>query len=413
MAKSSKQKNEASESDQAAEAPEVIETSEAISDDATPDMEAEQEPADEPGAEDDIADAEIIEDSEEPLTDTPESEVVAPAPAAVSRQRGVLPLIFGGLVAGGIGFAASSWMNAQESGPDAVALIDAQTTRIDALTTKLNELPEMPDLAPIEARITALETSFDDRLADMQSTIDDTIAALDDRLSDVEKRPGSDGTLSDSALEAYQRELDDLRAQLEEQSGSVAQMAAQAEADLAAARAEAEQAEIDALIAARTANARAALNRISVAVDSGEGFAGQLPDLEVVLDVLPATLTDAAETGVPSLATLQDEFAPAARAALAAARAEGVAEDSGGLGGFLRSQFDVRSTAPREGTDPDAILSRAEAALKDGRLSDSLAEIESLPEVARAEMTDWTAQAQARADVLSAITTLSENLNAN
>lgn len=411
MAKSSKQKTETNESDQVAEA---TEASEIAPEEVTEDAVTDQEPAEDEAPDEDIADAEIVEEVEEQPVAAEEIEAIEmPQPMTSSRQRGVIPLIFGGLVAGGIGFAASAWMNAQDSGPDTAALIDAQAARVDALTTRLNELPETPDLGPIEARITALETSFDDRLAGMQSAIDDTIAALDDRLSDVEKRPGSDGTLSDSALEAYQRELDELRAQLEEQSGSVAQMAAQAEADLAAARAEAEQAEIDALVAARTANARAALNRISVAVDSGEGFAGQLPDLEVVLDVLPATLTDAAETGVPSLATLQAEFAPAARSALAAARAEGVAEDSGGLGGFLRSQFDVRSTAPREGTDPDAILSRAEAALKEGRLSDSLAEIAALPEVARAEMTDWTAQAQARADVLSAITTLSENLNAN
>jgi hypothetical protein len=56
-------------------------------------------------------------------------------------------------------------------------------------------------------------------------------------------------------------------------------------------------------------------------------------------------------------------------------------------------------------------LSRAEAAIKAGRVADALAELEALPEVARAEMTDWTARATQRADVLDAIATLSETFN--
>ena len=101
-------------------------------------------------------------------------------------------------------------------------------------------------------------------------------------------------------------------------------------------------------------------------------------------------------------------FPDAARAALATARAEGLSDDAAGLGGFLRSQFDVRSTTPQEGAGPDAVLSRAEAAVKEGRVADALAELEALPEVARAEMTDWMGQAQSRADVLDAIATLTE-----
>ena len=83
------------------------------------------------------------------------------------------------------------------------------------------------------------------------------------------------------------------------------------------------------------------------------------------------------------------------------------------MGTFLRQQFDVRSTQPRKGSDPDAILSRAEAAVEEDRLSDALAEIATLPEVARAEMTGWTGKAQARADALAAISDLSQSLNTN
>uniref|UniRef100_UPI0037C662F9 COG4223 family protein n=1 Tax=Roseovarius salis TaxID=3376063 RepID=UPI0037C662F9 len=101
-----------------------------------------------------------------------------------------------------------------------------------------------------------------------------------------------------------------------------------------------------------------------------------------------------------------------ARAALAAARDAAAREgDTGGLTGFLRTQLGVRSLEPREGDDPDAVLSRAEAAVGQGRLTDALAEIETLPDVARAELEDWTQRARQRLDAVAAARELSEELN--
>jgi hypothetical protein len=79
----------------------------------------------------------------------------------------------------------------------------------------------------------------------------------------------------------------------------------------------------------------------------------------------------------------------------------------------LRNQFDVRSTTPQEGTSTDAILSRVQAALGEGRLNDALAEVASLPEAARSVLTDWTAQGELRAAALEAATGLAAQLNDN
>jgi hypothetical protein len=99
---------------------------------------------------------------------------------------------------------------------------------------------------------------------------------------------------------------------------------------------------------------------------------------------------------------------------LATARAEGVSgEAEGGFVSFFRDQFDVRSVAPKEGNSTDAILSRAEASLRLGRLTDTLAEINALPVVARIPLSDWIGLAEARADALSAAATLSTFLNDN
>ena len=66
---------------------------------------------------------------------------------------------------------------------------------------------------------------------------------------------------------------------------------------------------------------------------------------------------------------------------------------------------------PREGNDPDAVLSRAEAALREGRLTDALAELEALPEEGRAELSDWAGQAANRLAAVNAAQSLSETLN--
>ena len=344
-------------------------------------------------------DMEVVGDPEPQADPAPETN----AQQTQSAGAGFLPLLLGGVVAGAIGYGVATYFPMNDGSVDVSIQMQAQADQLAALEAKLADIPAV-DLSGVEVQI----ASVGDQAAALSGAIDTNFADLDARLTEVEKRPGADGTLSDTALAAYQRELEQLRADLEIQQATVMSTVAQAETDLAAARAEAEALEQEALASAEAAASRAALNRVSTAIETGAPFADALGDLG---GDLPAALSSAAENGVATTAELKSDFPAAARAALATARAEGVSDESGGLGGFLRNQFDVRSTAPQEGSSPDAVLSRAEAAIKEGRVADALAEIEALPEVARAEMTDWTAQATERADVLDAVATLSETYN--
>lgn len=344
-------------------------------------------------------DMEVVGDPEPQADPAPETN----AQQTQSAGAGFLPLLLGGVVAGAIGYGVATYFPMNDGSVDVSVQMQAQADQLAALEAKLADIPAV-DLSGVEVQI----ASVGDQAAALAGVIDTNFADLDARLTEVEKRPGADGTLSDTALAAYQRELEQLRADLEIQQATVMSTVAQAETDLAAARAEAEALEQEALASAEAAASRAALNRVSTAIETGAPFADALGDLG---GDLPAALSSAAENGVATTAELTSDFPAAARAALATARAEGVSDESGGLGGFLRNQFDVRSTAPQEGSSPDAVLSRAEAAIKEGRVADALAEIEALPEVARAEMTDWTAQATERADVLDAVATLSETYN--
>jgi len=156
---------------------------------------------------------------------------------------------------------------------------------------------------------------------------------------------------------------------------------------------------------------QAALNRVTTALETGSPFADALADLRDTGVEVPAALDDVAETGVPTRTELTQSFPNAARAALSRVRD---AQDNPGaieIGDFFRSQLGMRSLVPREGDSPDAILSRAEAALRDGRIGEALAEIESLPEEARAELDGWVARATQRQEALSAADALSGRLN--
>ena len=342
-----------------------------------------------------------VEDVEVKDSETVDAEVVeeiSPEPAVVPAEAkegsGFFPLLLGGVIAGGIGFGIATFLQPEDNSAQMTELLNSQAEQaeqISDLQAQLENLPT-PDVS--------------DQIATGLGDLPDQITEIQDRLQVVERQPNADGTLSETALAAYQAELDALRAELDEQQSAVMSAASQAGADLAAARAEAERLEQEALAAAEAAVARAAINRIATAVDTGAPFADALGDLDT--SDVPVAFMDAAETGVTTSADLKDDFPAAARAALATARSEGESDDAGGLSGFLLSQFNVRSTSPQEGSSPDAILSRAEAAVKEDRVADALAEIEALPEVARAEITEWTARAQERADVLDAIAILSE-----
>ncbi|WP_413855752.1 COG4223 family protein, partial [Albidovulum sp.] len=115
--------------------------------------------------------------------------------------------------------------------------------------------------------------------------------------------------------------------------------------------------------------------------------------------------------GVPTLEALRTAFPDAARDALAASLKETAAGDTWErLLAFLRTQSGARSLTPREGTDPDAILSRAEAALAAGDLAGSISEIGGLPAEGQARMTEWVALASRRISATEAAAALAAEL---
>lgn len=392
---------------------------------------------DEDEDEDELGDE--FEDDEDPSYDAPD-----PAPAqevaqevvrevVVERRGGFIPMVIGGLVAAALGYGVA-WFQGQGD-TDLSSDVQTNSSAIDGLTdevttivTNVQALSEGPDLSGIDARLAAIGEAVDGttgRLDALQSELTGGLAGLTERfadiearLTDVEQRPVATGdggaALAEEAIAAYEREVASLREDMQAQAERLTAMTSEAEAQLQAARDEIIAADAAAAEAARASEARSALGRVAAAVDTGEPFAAALADLTATSGVdVPAALSAAAENGVPTTLALQESFSEAARAALSVARDEGVDESEGGLGSLFRSTFNARSVTPREGSDPNAVLSRVGAAVEGGRINDALAETETLPEVVRAAMSDWLGAAQSRADAQSALETLSQLVNEN
>lgn len=361
-------------------------------------------PADPPdlhagGSQQDVPDSESTPETEQPPAPRP-PEDVPPA-----RSGNPLLLVLGGVVAAFFGFALAQvvpngWP--LEATGRQLSEFDARLTAQDRKLSEFAPDSELAErLATLEARLAGL--------ADPQ----DGIEALRIELENLKQSIGAPGP----ELDALKAEVADLRNELaavpREASQELEALRAAAQAEREAAEARTAALRADAEATARSAVARGAVLRIQAALDAGGAFDAALGDLALAGVDVPAALATHAQ-GVPTMARLQADFPDAARAALAAAHApDADAPLTQRLGSFLKAQTGMRSVTPRDGDEPDAILSRAEAALSKADLAATLAELDTLPSEAAVSMADWRMQADARAQAGAALATLAAELNAN
>ncbi len=344
------------------------------------------------------------------------------------RRAGIMLPILGGILAAGIGAAAVLYLLPQGWNSNSDAL-DAQAVQITALQGGLDAMrAEIPGdraatIASLQDDVASLSASLDDVRAQVASASEDSTAsraAVADQLAGIQS---TQDTLTGriGALEA--RPVDQapdiaaLQADVRALTERLETAAQEARDQIAAANTRAAEVEELAIAGAANQAARSALAALSDTVTSGRPFADALasfrsaaPDAEIA-----PILSDNAETGLASLPALRSDFPDAARAALATV-ATAPSEDgslTGRMTAFLRAQTGARSLSPREGDDPDAILSRAEAALAEGDLPETVRELDALPADASAPMQDWIARARTRLDVLTALSDLSAPNSSN
>lgn len=342
-----------------------------------------------------------------------------------TRGRGFGAGLVGGALAaavglGGVYLARPDLFAPPPSAPDLgpiEAEVTSQSDRLSGVETRLEELAARPAETGGDEAAEAVRADLSDRIETLAAEVEDVRAALDvleGRVAQVEARPP---VMEGDAAAATEEIVAEMRAALDAQRAEIDRLAADARERLAGAEEQAAALRAEAEAGARAAIARSALSRLQAALDAGGPFAGALSDLSGSTEAqIPDALLGAADTGVPTLADLRQSFPEAARAALDAALRTDVAPGAGPMeriGAFVRSQTGARSTVPREGDDPDAVLSRAEAALAEGQLGAAIDLVNQLPVAGRAAMTDWLAAAEARLAAREAADALARTLAQN
>lgn len=117
-----------------------------------------------------------------------------------------------------------------------------------------------------------------------------------------------------------------------------------------------------------------------------------------------AALQPLAATGAPSKAELAASFpAVAEQIRIAAAKVDPGASLVDRLAASASSLVSVKPSGPMAGPSATAIVSRMEAAVKDGNLAEALREGEALDAIARAPLADWAAKAGNRITIDTAL----------
>lgn len=119
-----------------------------------------------------------------------------------------------------------------------------------------------------------------------------------------------------------------------------------------------------------------------------------------------APLKPFAESGAPSSASLAASFAKISAAILAAARPEAEGGVLDKLLDRLRNTVRVHPVGETPGEEPEAVVSRIQAALSRGQIAAAVAAFGKLPEAARKAGGDWVKTASARAGADEAARTL-------
>jgi hypothetical protein len=323
----------------------------------------------------------------------------------VKSGPGFVPLVLGGVIAAGIGFGLAQVVPSVSPLQTQLA---QQAEDIKALRAELQALPKddnqavLQELSAVrETAASALEAAQAAASAPTEAAPSADLTALEDRLAALETRPAEGGSVDPAILAKLTSEIDTLRSGLADQKAAAEKLVTEAEAVRA-----------DAAAKAQSVLLRAALTNVEAAMQNGAPFAEPLAELINAGLTIPAALSEHAENGVPTVAALMASFDEPARAALETSLRSNMGSTwTDRVGSYLRAQTGARSLTPQDGSDPDAILSRANAAVATGDIQAALTEIATLPEDAQAALAAWVAQAKLRFDAQAATVELATALS--
>jgi hypothetical protein len=301
--------------------------------------------------------------------------------------------------------------------------------RLKALEERKVETP--PDLSGLTGRVTRLEESLNSLVETAKdgSSVADA-AVLDAKIGDVEQKLQGkiDAVLTaqqasnTKAVEALQGDVAALKAKLgalaeANLAGDSSDLAPQLTTlDQRIAKLEAALPDLSTAIDRSAAGAKSGAAAIAFAnlrdaVNAGRPYVAELAVFQSFLpdgDLGALAKVSHAETGIPTIAELArnlDKVAEASAAPPPAAPAGASFLD--GMIASAKSAVSIRRIgADTTGTEPSAVLARAEAALVQGDLAAAIKEVEAMPAPSRDAFTAWLDNARARATANDTLTKL-------
>ena len=349
----------------------------------------------------------------------PSSGSGQPVPQQAQRSQffGLFGFMFAGLLValasfGGAQYSSGNWPF-ERIATDFEARLATQSDEISALNTLIASYDDTTALQDLQAQIDGMRTIVTDlaalqveieQLFGVQNETIDRVAALEEKLtsqSGINPAANAEITRYATALKLVQTQISEQNNAIAEQRAGIAELSAAVELTQQETKSATHQSLTDGTI-----------SQVIGALESGAPFAFAIAGLQDFETLLTPALVAAAPYGVPTADALARAFPEQSRTALIAARTTSTSQTSSSnrVGDFLRSQLGMRSITPRAGNDPDAVLSRAEAAIQAGQVSNALSALTALPDSARTSMAGWIEQAELRQAAQLAVAALSQQL---
>tara|TARA_B110000037_G_scaffold222712_1_gene299063 strand:+ start:2125 stop:3408 length:1284 start_codon:yes stop_codon:yes gene_type:complete len=349
----------------------------------------------------------------------PSSGSGQPVPQQAQRSQvfGLFGFMFAGLLValasfGGAQYSSGNWPF-ERIATDFEARLATQSDEISALNTLIASYDDTTALQDLQAQIDGMRTIVTDlaalqveieQLFGIQNETIDRVAALEEKLtSQSGSTPAANAEITRyaAALKLVQTQISEQNNAIAEQRAGIAELSAAVELTQQETKSATHQSLTDGTI-----------SQVIGALESGAPFAFAIAGLQDFETLLTPALVAAAPYGVPTADALARAFPEQSRTALIAARTTSTSQTSSSnrVGDFLRSQLGMRSITPRAGNDPDAVLSRAEAAIQAGQVSNALSALTALPDSARTSMAGWIEQAELRQAAQLAVAALSQHL---
>ncbi len=332
-------------------------------------------------------------------------------------RLGPLSLILFGILSGAVGFIAAYLIFflgifSLGSRPEDIRVslnkvIASNTEYVESLDTAVQRQEVDIEQLVKKIEILGVQVSSNLQTAEAQAPLRRRIQKLENQLNSIglnahnmtkrivalENRPFGE-IVSESFIGEYKDEVKALQFSIQAQRDQVERLIAEASAK-----------EMEALEISQNTMARIALVEVQSLLKKGMPFVTELNKFtNLTGESVPRELNELANTGILTIFELSAQFPLFARKALMAERA-GTSE-TGPIAGwvdFLKFQFQARSVVPKEGSDADAILSRAEDAVRQGNLAKALEELSRLTSPAGDEMVKWSNQARALVTATDAV----------